>query len=293
MADTKSVQGVYQAGSTHWVGNGFHVRNLFPSNGVTDQIDPFLLLDYAGPTPVEPTEESRGIGEHPHRGFETVTIVYQGMICHRDSSGASGTVGPGDVQWMTAASGVVHEEKYDTEFSRQGGTMEMVQLWINLPQAVKMSSPQYQTLQKERIPVTTLGTAGYVRVIAGELSGVDGPARTHSPIGLFDLHLNGGKETEMCLCAGQNAALVLLKGNVVVNGETPVAGEAVMALLTPEGSLLRLEAIEDSTLLVLSGQPLNEPVVSRGPFVMNTREELGQAIADYRDGKMGHLSEAK
>ena len=293
MADTKNVQGVYQAGSTHWVGNGFHVRNLISSNGITDQIDPFLLLDYAGPTQVEPTEESRGVGEHPHRGFETVTVVYQGMLCHRDSSGASGTIGPGDVQWMTAASGVVHEEKYDAEFARQGGTMEMIQLWINLPQSMKMSTPRYQTLQKERIPVTTLGPAGYVRVIAGDLSGVDGPAQTYSPVGLFDLHLNGGTETEMCLCAGHNAALFLLKGSVLVNGETAVAGEAVMALLTPEGSMVRLKTIEDSTLLVLSGRPLNEPVVSHGPFVMNTREEVTQAIEDYRDGKMGHLSEVR
>ena len=291
MADLKNVQGVYQAGSTHWVGNGFHVRNLFPSNGITGQIDPFLLLDYAGPTAVEPTEESLGVGEHPHRGFETVTIVYQGMLCHRDSSGASGTVGPGDVQWMTAASGVVHEEKYDTEFARQGGTLEMVQLWINLPRALKMSAPRYQTLLKEQIPVTTLGQAGYVRVIAGDLSGVDGPAKTSSPVGLFDLHLNGGTETEMCLPSGQNAALVLLKGSVVVNGETDVTGEAVMALLTPEGSMLQLKANQDSTLLLMSGQPLNEPVVSRGPFVMNSQEELTVAMEDYRAGRMGHLTE--
>ncbi len=290
MADTKNVRGVYGPGSTHWVGNGFHVRNLFPSNGITEGIDPFLLLDYAGPTTIEPTGESLGVGEHPHRGFETVTVVYQGMLCHRDSSGASGTVGPGDVQWMTAASGVVHEEKYDTEFARQGGTVEMVQLWINLPKALKMSAPRYQTLLKEQIPVTTLGQAGYVRVIAGDLSGVDGPAKTCSPVGLFDLHLNGGTETEMCLPSGQNAAVFLLKGSVVVNGETELSGEAVMALLTPEGSLVRLKANGDSTLLMMSGEPLNEPVVSRGPFVMTTREELAEAMDDYRAGRMGHLS---
>ncbi len=293
MADTKNVQGVYPAGSTHWVGNGFHVRNLFPSNGVTDQIDPFLLLDYAGPTQVEPTGESLGVGEHPHRGFETVTVVYQGVLCHRDSSGASGTIGPGDVQWMTAASGVVHEEKYDGEFARLGGIMEMVQLWINLPRDQKMTAPRYQTLLKEQIPVTTLGQAGYVRVIAGDLSGVDGPAKTFSSVGLFDLHLNAGSETEMCLCSGQNGALVLLKGSVLVNGQTDLSGEATMALLEPEGSMVHLKASEDSTLLVLSGQPLNEPVVSRGPFVMNTREELTQAMDDYRAGRMGHLPEAK
>ena len=289
MTEEKKVSGVYGAGSTHWVGDGFHVRNLFPSNGITNKIDPFLMLDYAGPTQVEPNDEERGVGEHPHRGFETVTLVYQGMLQHRDSGGNAGTIGPGDVQWMTAASGVVHEEKYDSEFSRQGGVLEMVQLWVNLPKAHKMSPPRYQTLLKEQIPVTTLGQAGYVRVVAGELSGVEGPAKTFSPVGVFDLHVNAGRETELCLCSGQNAALVLLKGSVMVNGTTELSGEAVMALLESHGSMVTVNAKQDSTILVISGEPINEPVASHGPFVMNTREELLQAVQDYHSGKMGHL----
>ncbi len=289
MTDEKKVLGVYGAGSTHWVGDGFHVRNLFPSNGLTEQVDPFLMLDYAGPTKVEPTDKARGVGEHPHRGFETVTILYQGMLQHRDSAGNSGTIGPGDVQWMTAGAGVVHEEKYDTEFSKMGGTLEMVQLWVNLPKAFKMSEPRYQTLLKEQIPVTTLGPAGYMRVIAGEMSGVDGPAKTFSRLSVCDLRLNAGHDTELCLCSGHTGVLVLLKGSLKVNGETDLSGEAVMALLDINGVMVTLQANEDSTILILSGEPLHEPLESHGPFVMNTREEIIQAVNDYHGGKMGRL----
>lgn len=289
MTELKKTLGVFGPGSTHWVGDGFHVRNLFPSNGIGDQINPFLMLDYAGPTVVRPSERSRGVDEHPHRGFETVTITYQGALEHRDSGGNSGTIGPGDVQWMTAASGVVHEEKYEREFAKQGGTLEMVQLWVNLPKAHKMSEPHYQTLLNDRIPIAQLGSSGYVRVIAGELNGVKGPARTFTPVNVLDVRLHGGTQTELNLPAGHNTAVVLLKGDVAVNASQHLQGEAQLALLSAAGERVPLDARQDSVLLVLSGEPIGEPVASYGPFVMNTREELMQAVNDYNAGKMGHL----
>ncbi|MGA7906317.1 MAG: pirin family protein [Candidatus Sulfotelmatobacter sp.] len=289
MATLKKVTGVFENGSRHWVGDGFHVRNLFPSNGIESEIDPFLMLDYAGPTEVPPGQRPRGVDEHPHRGFETVTIAYQGAVEHRDSGGHSGTIYPGDVQWMTAASGVVHEEKHEREFARHGGVFEMVQLWVNLPKAHKMSQPRYQTLLSSQIPVVQLGSAGHARVIAGELDGVKGPARTFTPVNVFDVRLKAGGQTELSLPEGHNAAVVLLKGNVVLNSSEALKGEAQIALLSNAGERFTLEAREDTTLLVLSGEPINEPVVNYGPFVMNTPEELMQAVEDYRAGKMGHL----
>jgi quercetin 2,3-dioxygenase len=289
MPTRKNVRAIQGPGSTHWVGDGFHVRNLFPSNGIGQETSPFLMLDYAGPTRVAPSANPRGVGEHPHRGFETVTIAYQGAVEHRDSAGHSGTIYPGDVQWMTAASGVVHEEMHEREFAKKGGTFEMVQLWVNLPKAHKMSQPRYQTLPKEAIPVVQLGAAGYARVIAGELHGVKGPAQTFTPVNVFDVRLKPGFPTELNLAAGHNAAIVLLKGNVVVNDSEQLRGEAKIALLSTEGDHITLEAKEDATLLILSGEPIREPVASYGPFVMNTREEIMQAVADYQAGKLGHL----
>ncbi|MBV9087210.1 MAG: pirin family protein [Acidobacteriaceae bacterium] len=289
MANLKEVLGIHEKGSTHWVGDGFHVRNLFPSNGIEDEISPFLMLDYAGPTVIPAGQKQRGVGEHPHRGFETVTIAYQGAVEHRDSGGHSGTIRPGDVQWMTAASGVVHEEMHEREFARQGGVFEMVQLWVNLPRAEKMSRPKYQTLLKEQIPTVQLGADGYARIIAGELDGVRGPAQTFTSVNVFDVRLKAGGETTLSLPAGHNAAVVLLKGDVVLNGSDQLNGEAKIALLSPEGDGVTIAAKADSTLLVLSGEPIHEPVASYGPFVMNTRAELVQAVEDYQAGKMGHL----
>jgi quercetin 2,3-dioxygenase len=291
-ATPKKVRKIYNPGSTHWVGDGFHVRNLFPSNGIGDELSPFLMLDYAGPTRVKPSPNPRGVGEHPHRGFETVTIAYHGAVEHRDSACHSGTIYPGDVQWMTAASGVVHEEMHEHEFARKGGTFEMIQLWVNLPKAHKMSRPRYQTLAKQNIPTVQLGPEGYARVIAGELAGVKGPAQTFTPVNVFDVRLKAGNQTELSLPAGQNAAVVLLKGNVIVNSGEQLQGEAKIALLSPEGEQVTFDVKEDTTLLILSGEPIHEPVFSYGPFVMNTREEILEAVADYQAGKMGHL-EAK
>ena len=289
MAELKKVVGTFEKGSTHWVGDGFHVRNLFPSNGIGDEISPFLMLDYAGPTVIPAGQAQRGVGEHPHRGFETVTIAYQGAVEHRDSAGHSGTIRPGDVQWMTAASGVVHEEMHEREFARQGGTFEMVQLWVNLPKAQKMSRPRYQTLLNEQIPVVQLGSGGSARVIAGELDGVRGPAKTFTPVNVFDVRLKAGGRARLNLPAGHNAAVVLLKGEVALNLTEHLEGEAKIALLSPEGEGITIGAKVDSILLVLSGEPISEPVASYGPFVMNTRAELMQAVEDYNAGKMGHL----
>lgn len=284
----KKVLGIYGSGSNHWVGDGFPVRNLFPSNGV--EVSPFLMLDYAGPLQFEPSAKRRGVGEHPHRGFETVTLAYQGSVGHRDSAGNSGVIYPGDVQWMTAASGVVHEELHEAEFTKNGGVFEMVQLWVNLPREQKMSKPQYQGITKEQIPVIELPGGGHARVIAGELLGRIGPAKTFTPVGLFDLTLKAGEHFELPLPEGHNAAVVLRKGEVLLNGDELLHGEAQIAPLTSEGDSVLLEAKADTQLLILSGEPIDEPVASYGPFVMNTQEELRQAVADYRAGRMGHLS---
>jgi len=289
MATPKKVLGIRQSGSTHWVGDGFHVRNLFPSNGIEDEISPFLMLDYAGPTRVAPTANPRGVGEHPHRGFETVTIAYQGAVEHRDSAGHAGSIFPGDVQWMTAASGVVHEEMHEREFAKKGGTFEMVQLWVNLPKAHKLSKPRYQGLTNENIPHVRLGGAGYARVIAGELNGTQGPAKTFTPVNVFDVRLKAGTKTELALPVGHNGAVVLLHGDVLLNSADELKGEAKIGWLSSEGDRITLEIKEDTVLLVLSGEPIKEPVMSYGPFVMNTREEILQAVADYQAGKMGHL----
>lgn len=285
----KKVLGVYAPGSNHWVGDGFPVRNMFPSNGLKDEINPFLMLDYAGPSYFEPSKKSHGVGEHPHRGFETVTIAYQGAVEHRDSAGNKGVIFPGDVQWMTAASGVVHEEMHEKEFVKNGGTFEMIQLWVNLPKVVKMSKPHYQGITKEQIPSVDLGNGSYARVIAGELHDVHGAASTFTPVNLFDVRLIAGSKAELRIPEGHNTGVFVLKGDVVLNCVDSIKGEARIATLSSEGETIAFEAKEDSTLLVLSGEPINEPVFSYGPFVMNTRDEIMQAVRDYNDGKMGHL----
>jgi redox-sensitive bicupin YhaK (pirin superfamily) len=289
MNQIKSVTGVYKPGSTHIVGDGFPVRNIFPSHDLTEEISPFLLLDYAGPAYFSPTGQPRGVGEHPHRGFETVTIVYQGAVAHRDSAGNAGIIGPGDVQWMTAASGVVHEELHEPAFAKQGGTLQMIQLWVNLPRIAKMCAPRYQTLLNDDIPQSNLGeNGGLLRVIAGEYQDMKGPARTFTPVHLYDLRLPTGHQAELSLPDGFNTGVFVLGGVVMVNRSQKV-GEAEMALCDPRGTQLHLEAIEEATVLVLSGEPIHEPVARMGPFVMNTEEELVQAVNDYRAGRMGHL----
>lgn len=290
MTGQKKVLGTFGSGSNHWVGDGFPVRNLFPSNGLEAEVNPFLMLDYAGPNEFKPSGKTPGVGQHPHRGFETVTIAYQGSVEHRDSAGNSGVIYPGDVQWMTAASGVVHEEMHEKEFAQKGGIFEMVQLWVNLPKAEKMSKPRYQAITKEQIPVVKFETGGHARVIAGKWNETSGAARTVTPINVFDLVLKAGEKIEVPLPEGHNAAVVLRKGDVSVGGPHSLMGEARIAALSPLGSGVVVEAKTDSTLLVLSGEPIAEPVASYGPFVMNTREELVQAMEDYKAGRMGRLA---
>jgi quercetin 2,3-dioxygenase len=288
MKNHKQVVGVFSPGSRHMVGDGFPVRNIFPSHDLTKEISPFLLLDYAGPAEFSPTDRPRGVGEHPHRGFETVTVVYQGKVAHRDSAGNAGVIGPGDVQWMTAASGVVHEERHEADFARRGGTIQMVQLWVNLPKAFKMTTPRYQGILNADIPRIALGGGAELRLIAGSYAGVKGPAGTFTPVHLSDVMLPAGHPIDFSLPLGFNAAVFVLNGEVAVNDNRSL-GEAEMALLTPEGEGMILEGTKDSTLLILGGEPIDEPVARMGPFVMNTQEELAQAAYDYRAGKMGHL----
>lgn len=265
----------------HWVGNGFPVRTLFSHQGQGEQISPFLLLDYAGPAEFAPSDQPRGVGEHPHRGFETVTLVYQGELEHRDSAGNHGKIGPGDVQWMTAASGVVHEEWHEQAFTKRGGVLEMVQLWVNLPAKDKMSPPRYQEILNRQIPAVPIDSAGSVRVIAGDFQGTKGPAKTFTPISVLDLRLKANGRADLSLPEGHTALVVVLKGKALING-AEVAGEADLANFERAGEGIAIEAKEDAMILVLSGEPINEPVVSYGPFVMNTQEEIRQAITDFQ-----------
>ena len=286
----KAIRQIVRDVRPHWVGDGFPVRSLFSYHSGSD-FDPFLLLDYAGPFDFTPAEAKRGVGEHPHRGFETVTIVYQGELEHRDSSGSHGSIGPGDVQWMTAASGVVHEEFHSERFSREGGTLEMVQLWVNLPANEKMSSPRYQGILDAQIPQAPLADgAGTVRVIAGEFQGVHGPAKTVTPINVWDLQLIAGRSAELRVPGGQTALLVVQKGSVRVNDSTDLKA-VELALFERDGDDVKLHAPTDASAMLLTGEPLNEPVVGQGPFVMNTREEIQQAVLDYNAGRMGRLEE--
>jgi quercetin 2,3-dioxygenase len=284
----KELVGVYQPGSRHMVGDGFPVRNLFPSNDLDREVSPFLMLDYAGPQYFEPTDHPRGVGEHPHRGFETVTIVYEGILAHRDSAGNAGVIGSGDVQWMTAASGIVHEEFHEKEFARKGGTLQAIQLWVNLPRESKMSAPGYQTILNADIPAIALD-GGELRVIAGSFLGHKGPAHTFTPIELYDLTLKVGRQVRLTMPNGHNTSIFVLQGRVSVNGSRQ-AGEAELIVSKRDGSQIEIEAQEDSRLLVMAGEPIDEPVARYGPFVMNTKTELVQAVNDYQAGKMGHLA---
>jgi redox-sensitive bicupin YhaK (pirin superfamily) len=282
----KKVQGLYSPPRPHWVGDGFPVRSLFSHATLGAHVSPFLLLDYAGPARFAPAERPRGVGEHPHRGFETVTIVYQGEVEHRDSTGGGGKIGPGDVQWMTAAAGILHDEFHSREFTRSGGTLEMVQLWVNLPAKHKSAPAGYQSIRGDDIPSVALpGEAGSLRVIAGEYAGSRGPARTFTPMDVWDLRLRAGKSAALRVPQGRTLALVVLQGAVMVN-DSEIAREAQLVLLDRAGTEFTLEANTDATVLVLSGEPIEEPVVAYGPFVMNSEAEIRQAIEDFNQGKL-------
>ena len=288
LPELKRVLRVRVAPGGHWVGDGFPVKTMF-SYGDTPEISPFILMDYAGPKLFTPSDTRRGVGEHPHRGFETVTIVYSGEVDHRDSGGNSGRIGPGDVQWMTAGSGVVHEEMHSPAFTKAGGVFEAVQLWVNLPARHKMTPPRYQTILSQDIAEIALANdAGTLRIIAGKFGGVEGPAKTFSPVTLWQLTLKPGKSTVLNMPAGHAAALFPMKGNIVVNAESRVR-EGEFVLLDREGEGFQIAADAGATVLVLGGEPINESVAGYGPFVMNTEGEIRQAIADYQSGRMGHL----
>jgi redox-sensitive bicupin YhaK (pirin superfamily) len=286
----KKVLNVYASPKPHWVGDGFPVRTLFSYDGLGPEISPFLLLDYAAPAEFAPTRERRGVGQHPHRGFETVTIVYSGELEHRDSTGKGGRIGPGDVQWMTAASGILHEEFHSSEFARKGGKLEAVQLWVNLPAKDKLAAPGYQTLLDADIPVVPLpGNAGRLRVIAGEYAGQTGPAHTFTKMDVWDIRLEAGKRVAFDVPEGRTTVVVVLHGTVMINGEQ-VAREGQFAVLERAGGQMALEANNEAVLLLLDGEPIEEPIVGYGPFVMNTRQEIEQAIADVQAGRFGRLT---
>ncbi len=285
----KKISGLYSAPRPHWVGDGFPVRSLFSYNTHGHQLSPFLLLDHAGPAQFEPAQTPRGVGQHPHRGFETVTIVYDGEVEHRDSTGAGGVIGPGDVQWMTAAAGILHEEFHSHDFTRKGGRLEMVQLWVNLPAADKMATPGYQSITSADIPVVALdGDAGKVRVIAGQFGGARGPARTFTPMDVWDLRLNRDASTALDFAEGHTVAMVVLHGTVLAN-DSQVAREGQMLLFDRADGQVKLEANAEATVLVLAGEPIDEPIAGYGPFVMNTQEQIKQAIEDFNSGRFGQM----
>jgi len=280
---------VQDAPRPHWVGDGFPVRSMFSPQTHGALLSPFILLDYAPPTEFTPAPQKRGVGVHPHRGFETVTIVYSGEVDHRDSTGNGGHIGPGDVQWMTAASGILHEEFHSAAFTKTGGAMEMVQLWVNLPAKDKMSPPGYQGLLDSEIPsVDLLDGAGRLRVIAGDYAGARGPAKTFTPINIWDVRLNAGANASFDLPEGHTLAVLVQSGAVLLNDEQ-IARDAQFAVFEREGGAISIEANSDAKVLILSGEPIDEPVVQYGPFVMNTEAEIRQAITDFNAGKFGDV----
>jgi redox-sensitive bicupin YhaK (pirin superfamily) len=284
----KKLSFIKRSNGSHWVGDGFPVQSIFSYNDIAEKISPFLLMDHAGPTTFPPTQKKLGVGQHPHRGFETVTIVYQGGVSHRDSSGGGGTIGTGDVQWMTAASGLIHEEFHSENFARQGGPFEMIQLWVNLPAKDKMSTPGYQGITADKIPQIVLAhDAGIARVIAGSNQHSTGPAQTFTPMNVWDLRLKAGRTLSLEVPSGHTTALYVLSGALKVDNQTVESTE--LAVLEQEGSALEAEVIQDAVVLLLSGEPFNEPIVGHGPFVMNTRAEIMQAMQDYNNGKFGQI----
>ena len=285
----KKLLGRYGNDRVHWVGDGFPVRSLFSYDTLGAHTSPFLLLDYAGPHQFAPTTAQRGVGQHPHRGFETVTIVYDGEAEHRDSAGNGGVIGPGDVQWMTAGRGIVHEEYHSRAFAKAGGPFEMVQIWVNLPARDKMAAPGYQGILSADIPAVELpGGAGKARIIAGEYLGAKGPAHTFTAINVWDVRLNRGADVTLELPEGHTGVIVLLDGHVTVEGEPLL--DAEMLLLDRAGTEVTLQSFGDATLLVLTGEPIDEPIVGHGPFVMNSQAEIMQAIDDFKKGRFAAIA---
>ncbi|OCK53376.1 short-chain dehydrogenase [Chryseobacterium sp. CBo1] len=289
---TKNIEIVVSPKPAHFVGDGFRVHNFIPgAHPLTmKRMDPFLILDYNAKFHFKGSEVPRGVGVHPHRGFETVTIAYQGKVEHHDSSGGGGIIGEGDVQWMTAARGILHKEYHEKEWSKEGGIFQMVQLWVNLPAKDKMSKPKYQTIKNTEIQKVDLGENGFVEVIAGEYKGIKGSASTFSPVNLMNAKLKSGGKAEFNFPANFNTAALVVEGSILVNGGEKVPTNHFV-LFRNEGESFTIEATEDSVILILSGEPLNEPIVPHGPFVMNTQEEIMQAFEDFNTGKFGYLED--
>jgi quercetin 2,3-dioxygenase len=285
-SSSKEILSAWHAPEGHWVGDGFPVRTLFSYNRMGGLLSPFLLLDYAGPAEFAPSNQKRGVGEHPHRGFETVTIVYSGEVSHRDTSGAGGTIGPGDVQWMTAGGGLLHEEFHSENFTRNGGQLKMAQLWVNLPARDKMTAPRYQAIVSGEIPVVALpDDAGKVRVIAGRFGDISGAAKTWTELNVWDVTLNGACTLDVP--EGHNTIIAMLGGELNVAGQA--LGDGDLALLSAAGTQVSPGTQSTATFLLLSGVPIDEPIVGYGPFVMNTREEIVQAYEDLQSGRFGSL----
>jgi redox-sensitive bicupin YhaK (pirin superfamily) len=284
----KNISTIHRQGEGHWVGDGFPVHTVFHYQE-HPELTPFLLLDHAGPADFPPAARQRGVGWHPHRGFETVTVVYEGEVDHEDTAGNGGRISGGDVQWMTAGSGLLHKELHSSDFTRQGGRFEVLQLWVNLPAASKMTAPGYQGLTAKDIPAVELpGDAGSVRVIAGEFGGAKGPARTFTPINLLDVRLQAGKSARLSLKDGYTASLYVRKGKVLLNG-IEAASETELVVLERKGDEITIEATSDAAVFVMNGQPIEEPVYGYGPFVMSTPDEIQQAFKDFHAGRLGKV----
>ncbi|MGV6862537.1 MAG: pirin family protein [Putridiphycobacter sp.] len=287
----RTVEQIFEPRIPHFVGDGFRVHNFIPSISKLsmERMSPFIMLDYNAPHFFPPTDTPRGVGVHPHRGFETVTIAYKGKISHHDSSGGGGTIEQGDVQWMTAASGVLHKEYHEKEWSKKGGEFQMVQLWVNLPKAHKMDPPKYQAITNNQIKKIELDDKkGYVEVIAGNYKNVKGIASTFSPINMFNVIGKAHAKFEFDFPENYNTALLVLEGEIKINNKE-ILHLNHFALMANDGTNFEIETLEDSKILVLSGEPINEPIAAHGPFVMNTRAELIQAFDDFNNGKFGYL----
>ncbi|MDR2235457.1 MAG: pirin family protein [Chryseobacterium sp.] len=289
---TKKVEIVVSPRPAHFVGDGFRVHNFIPGAHGLDmkRMDPFIMLDYNSKFHFNGSDRPRGVGVHPHRGFETVTIAYQGKVEHHDSAGGGGIIGEGDVQWMTAARGVLHKEYHETEWSKKGGIFQMVQLWVNLPAKDKMSTPKYQAIEHSAMERVDLGDNGWVEIIAGAYNGHTGPAETFTPVNMMNAKLKAGGKAEFSFPAHFNTAALVIEGSMIINGEEKVSGDH-LALFKNEGETFSIEAQEDSTVLIISGEPISEPIYPHGPFVMNSREEIMQAFEDFNTGKFGYLED--
>ena len=289
--NTKNIEAVIAPREPHFVGDGFRVHNFIPSGYHLDmkRMDPFIMLDYNSKFHFPATDKPKGVGVHPHRGFETVTIAYEGSVSHHDSSGGGGTIHQGDVQWMTAASGVLHKEYHAEEFYKQGGIFQMVQLWVNLPAKDKMSAPKYQAIEHKSIPTVEVEN-GFIEVIAGEYNQTKGAASTFSPVNMLNAKLNEGGKANFSFPANYNTVLLVIEGEVKVNNQEVVPTDHLL-LFTNEGEDFSIEATANSVVLILSGEPLNEPIASYGPFVMNTQEQIREAFDDFNNGKFGTLED--